>query len=89
MAKQSSLKRVKTSAKVRLRNRKKKATIKTAIKEFDKVIEEKDLELAKQLLINCISLLDKAKSKKIFHKTKVNRIKSKLSEKLNTLSQSL
>lgn len=89
MAKQSSLKRARTSEKIRVRNRKKKATIKTAIKEFDKVIGKKDLELAKQLFVNCISLLDKAKNKKIFHKTKVNRIKSKLSEKLNTLSQSL
>jgi len=89
LAKQSSLKRVKQSEKIRVKNRKKKATIKTAIKEFEKVVEEKDLELAKKLFINCISLLDKAKNKKIFHKTKVNRIKSQLSEKLNTLSRNL
>jgi len=82
----SSLKRVKTSAKKRIRNMKMKSYIKKAIKDFDISIEKKDLELARKLLIKCNSLLDKARSKKLFHKGKVNRIKSKLSEKLNILS---
>lgn len=86
MTTKSSLKRVKTSAKKRIRNMKMKSYIKKAIKDFDISIEKKDLELARKLLIKCNSLLDKARSKKLFHKGKVNRIKSKLSEKLNILS---
>ncbi len=89
MVKKSSLKRVKQSGKIRLRNRQRKSEIKTEIKKLEEAIEKKDLELAKKLLIKCTSLVDKAENKNVFHKRKANRIKSQLSKKLNDLSQSL
>jgi small subunit ribosomal protein S20 len=89
LVKKSSLKRVRQSAKIRLRNRQRKSEIKTEINKFKEVIGKKDLELAKKLLIKCTSLIDKAESKNVFHKRKANRIKSQLSKKLNDLSQSL
>jgi len=89
LTKKSSLKRARQSEKIRLRNRQRKSKIKTEIKKFEEAIEKKDLELAKKLLIKCTSLIDKAESKNLFHKRKANRGKSKLSKKLNDLSQSL
>lgn len=89
MTKKSSLKRARQSEKIRLRNRQRKSKIKTEIKKFEEAIEKKDLELAKKLLIKCTSLIDKVESKNVFHKRKANRGKSKLSKKLNDLSQSL
>ncbi|MCM8774312.1 MAG: 30S ribosomal protein S20 [Candidatus Omnitrophica bacterium] len=67
----------------RKRNLLVKEEIKKVIKSFKKAVESNERESAKKLLNNVYKVLDKACSKKIIHKNKANRQKSRLAKILN------
>jgi small subunit ribosomal protein S20 len=66
----------------RLRNRMKKA-----IKKQNLLIEEGKVEEAKKNMKNVYKVLDKAARKNVIKEGKADRIKSRLTKKLNELSQ--
>lgn len=75
----SAEKRIKTAEKARQRNRRVKALVRGAIKEFD---AEKSADKKSELLKNVSSVLDKAAGKKVIHKNKAARAKSRLSKQI-------
>lgn len=83
----SAEKRVRQNKKRRLRNRMVKSEVHTAIKAFEKAIELKDQDLAKEKLTYSISLLDRAVSKGVYHRNTVSRKKSRLSKSYNALTK--
>ena len=74
----SALKRIKTSIKRNLRNRKVKSSVRTAVRKFQEGVSVESLRSA-------ISALDKAVSKGVFHRNTASRKKSRLTLKLNAL----
>ena len=62
-----------------------KSTASNAIKRCDKAILEGDKEAAVYNLNLAIKALDNAKSKGLVHKNKVDREKSRLTKKVNTM----
>lgn len=76
-------KRVRVLERKTQRNRIFKSRIKTAIKKFEKALEENNLEEAKENYKEATKLLSKAVNKGIYHKNKAARKKSILSRKLN------
>ncbi len=63
-------------------NLKRKTAYKAAIKNYKKLLENKDLEKAKVELSKIFKALDKAAKKDTIKKNKANRLKSRLSKKL-------
>lgn len=66
----------------RLRNR-----IKRAVKKQNTLINEGEIERATKNIKNAYKVLDKAARKNVIKKGKADRIKSRLTKKLNELSQ--
>ena len=62
-----------------------KSTVKNAIKETDKAVLAGNKELADKSLKKAIKALDNAKVKGLVHKNKVDREKSRLTKKVNTM----
>ncbi len=83
----SSLKRLRTSEKRRMRNVAAKSRMKTAIKEVLKAIEVGDQDAAKEALRGAIKVIDKTASKGIIHKNNANRKKSRLTRKVNKMAE--
>ena len=79
----STIKRIKTDAKRRLRNNGFKSKMKTSIK---KVLESKVKEEAEILFRQTVKLIDQIASKKIIHKKRAASHKSKLAIYVNSLS---
>lgn len=79
----STIKRIKTDAKRRLRNNGFKSKMKTLIK---KVLESKVKEEAEVLYRQTTKLIDQIASKKIIHKKRAASHKSKLATYVNSLS---
>ena len=79
----SSIKRIRTNATKRLRNRYQAKTTRNAIK---KLRTSTDKAEASTLLVKVISMLDRLAKKNIIHKNKAANNKSKLSKYVNTLS---
>lgn len=82
----SAIKRVKTNEKKRAQNASQKSALRTAIKTFEKFVEQNDVEAAKQALNIANKKLDKAAAKGIIHKNTAARQKSRLAKKLNSIS---
>ncbi len=78
----SSLKRIRSNEKKRLRNRYYSRTMRNAIKGF-RELEDKTVASAK--LPSLVSLIDKLAKKSIIHKNKASNLKSKLTKKVNAL----
>lgn len=82
------------SAKKRVRSNGRRAKVnmivsgsmKTAIKNFEKDIELANVEDAKKDLNLAIQRIDKAKDNGLIHKNKASREKSRLTKKLNKLT---
>lgn len=81
----SAKKRVVIIEKKTLRNNKIKSGYKTAIKKFEKAVENKDAE-AKNLFIDATRKIDQACSKGVIKKNNAARKKSKLSKLMNTVN---
>ncbi len=79
----SAAKRLKTSLKSRSLNNFRKKQMRTAKKEFFKVLEQQNLEAAETALNVCFSALDKAAKRNTITKNKVARDKSRLAARLN------
>lgn len=67
----------------RLRNR-----MKRAIKKFNTLIQEENSDEAKKTLTQVYKILDKSAKKNVIKKQKADRIKSRLTTKLNKLTLS-
>ena len=78
-------KKIKQINKVTLANQKLKSTVKNAIKETDKAVAAGNKERAEDRLKLAIKSLDNAKVKGLVHKNKVDREKSRLTKKVNTM----
>lgn len=81
----SQVKRVKTNEKRRQFNASYKASMRTAIKNVEVAIENKNVEAAKEAYNTANKKLDKAVAKGICHKNYAARQKSRLSKKINGL----
>ena len=81
----SQVKRVKTNGKRRQFNASYKASMRTAIKNVEVAIENKNVEAAKEAYNTANKKLDKAVAKGICHKNFAARQKSRLSKKINAL----
>ena len=73
----SAEKRIKTSEKARLRNRRIKAIVRGAVKDFE---AEKDTAKKSEVFKKVSSVLDKAARKGVIHKNKAARDKSRLTK---------
>ena len=81
----SQVKRVKTNEKRRQFNASYKASMRTAIKNVEVAIENKNVEAAKEAYNTANKKLDKAVAKGICHKNFAARQKSRISKKINGL----
>ena len=81
----SAKKRFRSDAKKRERNRHRKATLRTSLKNAELALQEDDVETAQQLCKTTTSLLDRAASKGVIKKGTANRQKSRITRKLNAL----
>ncbi|GAA4796383.1 30S ribosomal protein S20 [Olivibacter ginsenosidimutans] len=79
----SSIKRIKTSAAKRLRNRYQAKTTRNAIKKLRATTSKED---AATLLPRVISMLDRLAKKNVIHKNKASNNKSKLTKFVNGLA---
>ena len=78
-------KKIKQINKVTLANQQLKSTVKNAIKETDKAVAAGNKERAEDRLKLAIKSLDNTKVKGLVHKNKVDREKSRLTKKVNTM----
>ena len=81
----NAVKKIKQINKTTLANQQLKSTVKNAIKNTDKAILAGNKEEAEKQLKLTIKSLDNAKVKGLVHKNKVNREKSRLTKKVNTM----
>lgn len=79
----SQKKRIKTNEKARVRNKMQKSAMRTAIKKLEKAIEEGTTTENPALIQDCYKKIDTAVSKGLIHQNKANRLKSRLTLKLN------
>ena len=70
----------------RTRNRYRKATLRTVLKQTETALEEGNVETAQELCRTIGSLLDRAAGKGVIKKGTANRQKSRLIRKLNALT---
>lgn len=82
----SAIKRVKINNKKRLHNATQKSALRTAIKNFESLVEQNNVEAAKSALALATKKLDKAAAKGIIHKNAASRQKSRLTKKFNSIS---
>ena len=68
------------------RNRHRKATLRTVMKQTETALAEGNTETAQELCRNIVSLLDRAASKGVIKKGTANRQKSRLTRKLHALT---
>ena len=78
----SAEKALRQNEKRRVQNLRKKREIKLAVKNLEKSLSKKDNENAEKYLRTAFKKIDKA-SKTFIHKNKANRLKSRLSKKVN------
>jgi len=78
-------KKIKQITKTTLAHQQLKSTVKNAIRRTDKAVLAKDKEAAEKYLKQAIKALDNAKVKGLVHENKVNREKSRLTKKVNTM----
>ena len=70
----------------RIRNRHRKATLRTALKQTETALAEGNVDEAQALCKTVVSLLDRAASKGVIKKGTANRQKSRLTRKLNAVT---
>lgn len=84
----SQIKRMKRAKVQSFRNRQVKSSLKTYISTFDKALETKDLEGAKEAMHQAFKALDQATAKGIIHSNSAANKKARISKKLSALSKS-
>lgn len=78
----SAKKRIRQSAKIRLRNRYYKKSARTAIAKLREMTDHKE---AVVFLPKVVSMIDKLAKRKTWHKNKASNLKSKLTKHVNSL----
>ena len=86
MNRQSAKKHARADEAKRLRNRHRKATLRTVLKQTETALAEGDVEQAQALCKSVVSLLDRAASKGVIKKGTANRQKSRLTRKLHSIT---
>ena len=81
----NAVKKIKQINKTTLANQQLKSTVKNAIKNTDKAVAVGNKEEAQRQLKLAIKSLDNAKVKGLVHRNKVDREKSRLTKKVNTM----
>ena len=81
----SAIKRVKTIEKKTLENNMIKTSVKTAIKKFEKAVEDGNKEESQGLLKNATKIIDQSCTKGVLKKNTASRKKSRLSTMLNSM----
>jgi len=82
----SQIKRTKTNEKRRVLNISFKSSMRTALKDVETAIANKDLDAAKAAYSTACKKLDKAVAKGIEHKNYASRQKSRLSKQINQIA---
>ncbi len=80
-------KRARQAQKRNLRNRSLNSKTKTYIKKLMAAVEEKNVELAKQLLPKTVKQIMQAQAKGLFHKNAMARKVSQVQKAVNSLSK--
>ena len=75
-------KRLRQSVVRRDRNRARRTEYRNALRKFREAVASKNLEEAKSLMVSVTRLLDKAAAKKVIHRNKAARLKSRMSHLL-------
>jgi len=81
----NAVKKIKQINKTTLANQQLKSTVKNAIRRTDKAVAAGNKEEAEKQLKLAIKSLDNAKVKGLVHRNKVDREKSRLTKKVNTM----
>ena len=81
----NAVKKIKQINKTTLAHQQLKSTVKNSIKNTDKAVAANDKEKAEKYLKLAIKSLDNAKVKGLVHKNKVDRVKSRLTKKVNNM----
>jgi len=79
----SAEKRLRQNEKRARLNRSRKNAVKSSRKEFEKALENNDLENARSLLQTTTKMLDKAAKHNVISDNKAARLKSRLTRRLN------
>ncbi|YCA42953.1 30S ribosomal protein S20 [Bacillus sp. JZ8] len=82
----SAIKRVKTNDARRVHNAQIKSAMRTAVKNFEALVTNKDADNAKAAYATASKKIDKAARKGIIHKNAAARQKSRLAKQLNSIS---
>ena len=85
MHRQSAKKHARADEKKRIRNRHRKSTLRTVLKQTEAALDGGNVETAQELCKSVTSLLDRAASKGVIKKGTANRQKSRLISKLHAL----
>ena len=83
----SAIKKARQSEEKRLRNSHVKSTMKTQIKKITSAMETKGTKNLDSLFKDAVSYINKASSKGVIHKKNAARKVSRLTKKVNSLSQ--
>ena len=81
----NAVKKIKQINKTTLANQQLKSTVKNSIRRTDKAVAAGNKEEAEKQLKLAIKSLDNAKVKGLVHRNKVDREKSRLTKKVNTM----
>ncbi len=87
MGLKSSQKRERQNEKRRLRNRSYKSRARTMVKKAFLIIEEGNLDAAKEAALDAVKALDKAAAKGVIHKNNASRRKGRLMTRLAILEK--
>ena len=82
----SARKRARQSEKQRERNTSQRSEFRTAVKKVIKAVEAGDKEAAKSVYQASVSVIDSIADKKIVHKNKASRHKSRLSAAIKAMA---
>ena len=82
----SAIKRAKQNIKRRLHNASARSMYRTYIKNVLKAVQAGDKELAQAAFLKAQSVVDKAAGKKLIHKNKASRIKSRLNARVKAMA---
>ncbi len=85
MHRQSAKKHARADERKRIRNRHRKSTLRTVLKQTEIALDEGNVETAQALCKSVVGLLDRAAGKGVIKKGTANRQKSRLIRKLHAL----
>ena len=85
----SSIKKIRVDIRRRERNVRVLSELKTVLRKTSKVLAEKKPELIVQQSRELFSHLDKAVKKKVLHRNRASRLKSRIQQKINSLTSAL